>query len=867
MRIPIWPLLVVVPLFLTSCRDAAAPELSQPSTLLLVSGDAQQVLNGPGAATQPLVVRVVDPMQRGVPGVQIIWTPSDPSGSVSPGVSTTNAEGVAETRWTLGAIPGLQTVRASTSSLPGSAVLFQGESVVLGIQGSVTLDPRPAVALHPGGEGGWPLTASAFTPGSGIEPVLPSTLNRRLIVRLRGGGIAQGFLGGDPGSPTAVARSHEALQATVSRLKGLGVTVGAEYSPVLGAVRITLPPGGSVDAVRALLLSDPQVSTVTPDLIVPIRGDGQFVEAPSPLKPAAELTAVAGHATGLPRVLPRNPLLPQTLWHYNAVDAPKAWATTTGSAEVLVAVVDDGIRFDHPGISANLTNDGYNFVSGGDLVGEPVPLCSGGMISIIEAGVGPDPTLPVAYDWTGECLALSPNGNHGLHVAGTIGAVGDDGVGIPGINWRVRIRPVRVLNVLGSGSWFDVAQGVLYAAGLPASNGAGGTVVAPSRARIINMSLGGSGADPLLSEAVQAATQAGSLVIASAGNGASSGPSYPAAFPSVLSVASVGPELQPAYYTNVGTTVDLAAPGGDFRSGAAVYSTTWNFQTGAPNYSFYQGTSMAAPHVAGIAALVLAREPNLTVSQLRARLVQTAVRLGPPGWDPRYGHGLVNAYNAVHNVTGLPRNPLVRVHDVQTGAILATVRPNADGHFSLMGLAPGRVYVVAGEEEAGDGTFAIPGRRAGWYGAPGGVQEVVIGPTGTRVAQVGIHLGVPHEVRPNDAFERAHRLFIGSLVVGRITREQQASYFVIRIPAQGAYTFETAGVLGSCGYGTEVDTVLTLYDAERVALAENDDTLMGDALFCSRIERSLQPGTYYLRVNAFGAGRGSFALMVRGGGA
>jgi subtilisin family serine protease len=154
--------------------------------------------------------------------------------------------------------------------------------------------------------------------------------------------------------------------------------------------------------------------------------------------------------------------------------------------------VDQGIRFDHPGIAGNLTNDGYDFVTD-----RLVPACAGGFVSNAGDGNGydPDPTIPAAYemDPVNNCaVGLESSGAHGLHVAGTIGAVGNDGIGVTGVNWVVRIRPVRVLGTTGSGTDADVTNGILYAAGLPVDTGAGGPPISrASAARIINLSLGG----------------------------------------------------------------------------------------------------------------------------------------------------------------------------------------------------------------------------------------------------------------------------------------------------------------------------------------------------------------------------------------
>jgi len=122
------------------------------------------------------------------------------------------------------------------------------------------------------------------------------------------------------------------------------------------------------------------------------------------------------------RTVPNNPLYPFQAWHSGLIDLPRAWSITTGSAAVLVALVDDGTRFDHPALSANLTSDGYSFVNNRD----SLTLCAGGKISNADNGHGywPDPTIPASYhpDSTGRCFIPSNIGGHGVHVAGTIGA-------------------------------------------------------------------------------------------------------------------------------------------------------------------------------------------------------------------------------------------------------------------------------------------------------------------------------------------------------------------------------------------------------------------------------------------------------------
>src|SRR5260370_1145303 len=272
-----------------------------------------------------------------------------------------------------------------------------------------------------------------------------------------------------------------AMRAHLARLAARGAGV-AGASPAILTARIRVADTTERDAIAAALRSDPAIAGVTRNRLIWLdpteRGLGGMVHA------AAARTA------------PNDPFYAFQTWHYGLIDLPRAWAITTGSATVLVAVVDDGIRFDHPDISANLTTDGRAFISKAD----SLTLCSGGKISSGDNpnnpnGHCPDPTIPASYSLnaTGTCYVPDALGAHGLHVAGTIGAVGNNGAGVTGVNWTVRIRPVRVLGVGGFGEDYDVAQGVLYAAGLPGDHGAGGTVAGPRGAPDMHLELGGAG--------------------------------------------------------------------------------------------------------------------------------------------------------------------------------------------------------------------------------------------------------------------------------------------------------------------------------------------------------------------------------------
>jgi serine protease len=217
---------------------------------------------------------------------------------------------------------------------------------------------------------------------------------------------------------------------------------------------------------------------------------------------------------------------------------------------------------------------------------------------------------------------------------------------------------LRVLGV-GGGTDADIARAVRYAAGL--TNPGLPTLV--DRVEVINMSLGGPNSNTTLQNAVTSARNVGITVFAAAGNENTSTPSYPAAYANVVSVAAVDQNLQRAPYSNFNASVDLCAPGGDSAVDVdgdgyidGVLSTLVNSSL-SPNYVFYQGTSMACPHAAGLAALMLVVSPLMQPGEIENRLATTATDLGATGRDNIYGHGLINALAAVQSAgTGAPTN-------------------------------------------------------------------------------------------------------------------------------------------------------------------------------------------------------------------
>jgi serine protease len=329
-------------------------------------------------------------------------------------------------------------------------------------------------------------------------------------------------------------------------------------------------------------------------------------------------------------------------WHYPLINLPQAWDITTGDRNVIVAVVDSGVLLAHPDLQGQLIA-GYDFVS------DP-------QLSLDGDGIDNNPDDPGG---TGRTVF------HGTHVAGTIGAATNNATGVAGINWQVSIMPVRVITEQG-GTSYDVLQGVRYAAGLP--NDSGTTPAQP--ADVINLSLGCS--DPCTCQPSSAEqdvyTQVrnrGIIVVAAAGNSSSSCPSYPAAYSGVVSVSAVDINRNRAPYSNYGSTIDVAAPGGDgaqdingdgYPDGVLSTAGTDNPGGVQPAYSFLQGTSMAAPHVTGVIALMRAVNPSLGPAAFDNLLAsgQLTQDLGAAGRDDLYGYGLIDAYKAVVAAGGTP---------------------------------------------------------------------------------------------------------------------------------------------------------------------------------------------------------------------
>ncbi|HKE91593.1 MAG TPA: S8 family serine peptidase [Gemmatimonadales bacterium] len=846
----------------TSAPFLIAPAGGIAARIVITTGNQQ---TAPAGTALPIAygIQVTDAYGVRIAGATVTWTIGAGGGSVSTGQGVTDSGGLTSTQRTLGAHAGAQTVVATVQGLADSAATFVASALPNGtISGTITLGSgflAPPATLR-----------SSWSPPRTTSAAAPQYTPDELIVTYRSDMLAAPPVG-SPGlaAPATVAalsasiRSRLAAGAWASRTELRGV------SAALLSARLRVVDTAELDQIASALRQDPAVLSVERNGIVHLDAHHAALVPLSPDRarpePGEGESGSGGEvlAAAATPVVPSEPLYSWQAWDYAMIDLPRAWQITTGSASVLVAVVDNGIRYDHPGVVSNLTHDGYDFVS--DV---KVNVCGGGTTSNAGDGDGydADPTMPADYNYDekNDCVkGLTTSGDHGLHVAGTIGAVGNDGVGTSGINWSVRIRPVRVIGVGGSGSFYDIAQGILYAAGLPADDGKGGTVMAPSAARVINVSLGGASGSSALHNAVIAATNAGALVIAAAGNDGSTSALYPAAYSEALAVSAVGPDGQLASYSTHGSAIDIAAPGGDITDGGGTYgvmSTVWNFVANTPSYDSWDGTSMATPHVSGVAALLLAQNPSLTAAQLRSRLTTWAVDAGPAGADDLYGAGIVNARNSLTQSFAPPAQVYALLYDASTGRLVAQA-PTANGAYSFNGLDDGSYLIYGGADENGDGQVAVAGRAWGTLGGSATPSTVTVNGAGTYGASFAI--AQPVELEPNNTIAEANALAIPGTMNGTLSTASDVDMVRVLIAQPGAYTFETAAQNGACGFALEANTELALENSNGVVIASNDDIDAGMLNYCSRITATLTPGVYYVAVTGWTAGR--YRLTARVG--
>ena len=353
-------------------------------------------------------------------------------------------------------------------------------------------------------------------------------------------------------------------------------------------------------------------------LKVPIETAEKMVEIyqQDPNVEYAELNHIA-HAL----MVPDDPYYPYQ-WHLDnaengGINMQAAWDIETGSPDIIVAVLDTGVAYEDYQKSKR-----EKYYLAPDLA---------------------QTVFVPGYDFVNNDEHANDDEGHGTHVTGTIAQSTNNALGIAGVAFNTAIMPVKVLDKNGSGTHADIADGIIYATN--------------NDAHIINLSLGGEQSSITLENACEYAYNRGVLIVCASGNdGQANWVSYPAAYkPYCIAVGATRYDQTVTHYTNRGPDLDLVAPGGDLYMdqngdgyGDGVLQQTFDRSTNNWGYWFYEGTSMAAPHVSGVAALVIASDIVTAPDHVRLALQQTAKDLGISGRDNTYGWGLLDAYAALN---------------------------------------------------------------------------------------------------------------------------------------------------------------------------------------------------------------------------
>jgi thermitase len=325
-----------------------------------------------------------------------------------------------------------------------------------------------------------------------------------------------------------------------------------------------------------------------------------------------------------------------------------AWHYTTGGSN-LVAVLDTGVEFAHPDLQGRLVA-GHDFVNN-------------------------------------DSNASDDNG-HGTWVTGIIAANANNGIGGAGISWSDKVLPVKIMDSSGTGTTSDLNSGIVYAA--------------DRGAKVINMSVGGFPFSQFTLDAVNYAWSKGAVLVGAAGNNAREELFYPASYGNVLSISATQVDDELAFWTSYGSAVDISAPG------ASVYTTNCYACKPAEGsaYTYISGTSFATPNVAGVVALIFARNPTWTNAQVVPHLMATLDDLGFPGWDKRYGRGRINAFRAVGGAPAHPALPsgdglepnetLGSARFMALGTIRPSLHPAGDvDYVAVDAPRPGRIDITA----------------------------------------------------------------------------------------------------------------------------------------------------------------------------
>ncbi|TPV96424.1 MAG: hypothetical protein B7733_04955, partial [Myxococcales bacterium FL481] len=437
-------------------------------------------------------------------------------------------------------------------------------------------------------------------PGMAAGALPPATIDAAVDAGVEVGGLLIDFVepqDGEGGSESRIASLAASLDVPTA--------LAGTYAEGEHLYRAT-GPTAELSRLARELANHPLVEGVEPDIQMSLPDAAISAverDKPTPPEPARPQR---------PRFEPNDPMF-GLQWHFEQIRVPEAWTQTRGEGAV-VAVIDTGVA--------------WKDLDWGSVHAKAVPDLKG--VTFVDGETFLDRAMPEGLD----------DHAHGTHVAGTIAQATDNGIGVSGVAHAAAIMPLKVLGGDGRGSVAAIANAIRYAA--------------DHGAHVINMSLGGPLPSRVLAKAVAYAHDKGVTVVCAAGNESRSRVSYPAAYEGSVAVAATNFEGSRSFYSNWGRMLDVSAPGGDTRQDkngdghpdGVLQNTIVIQDPSRDDYLWFQGTSMASPHVAGVAALVVSSGVN-NPREVERILKETAVHPNDATWDREYGAGIVDAAAAV----------------------------------------------------------------------------------------------------------------------------------------------------------------------------------------------------------------------------
>lgn len=447
------------------------------------------------------------------------------------------------------------------------------------------------------------------------------------------------------------------------------------------AIAVVRVGAGEHDALLARLRQDAMVEAAEPSYVVTIEPEA-LLAAGGDVIPEDDQPAPG-------KAFPNDPFYAKQ-WNMEMVHARDAWRYATGE-DVIVAVIDTGVGYEGtkrgpsaPDLKLTAFVPGYDFVNDDNDAGD--------------------------------------DHGHGTHCAGTVAQSTDNGRGVIGLAHGARIMPLKVLSAGGWGKTVDIADAIRFAA--------------DHGAHVLSLSLGGGGHSKVLADAVRYARDKGCLVVCAAGNGGRARVEYPAAYPGATAVSSVGPKGTLAFYSSHGKQTFIAAPGGDKSQGveSGVLQNTVDARGRRTVYAWWQGTSMATPHVSGAAALLYScgvTDPDAVEDILR-ETASTPGDAKESGWTQKYGWGVLDAGAAVRRALFLPgwmalalsgallllASRKLEGRDAALPLVALGALAASSGLFFLRPLGLGEVPVIGAFVTRGVADWDIPLFGARWHWTP-----------------------------------------------------------------------------------------------------------------------------------------------------